>query len=181
MILVTEEVITASLKSISATTKVILVSKKLMSANKNNLGHHKNYIYHWRSDHSHFKGCLTYYKRDLGHWRRDHRCFKSDLSHKKTALGHWGRKSSQPLQKLMTHSVLLLELKYLLSIQAILLGLVPSTLTYQWVSQYWVETMIKRENEWKTFMTICYMYIYFFRSTIRPESFRVFLFSVSGK
>ena len=47
MILATEEVITASMKSISATTNVILVTKKLMSADRKNvLGHYKNYIYH---------------------------------------------------------------------------------------------------------------------------------------
>ena len=60
MILVTEEVIPASLKRISATTKVIFVTKKLISANQKMIsGDYKKYIYHWRSNHSHYKVILA--------------------------------------------------------------------------------------------------------------------------
>ena len=43
VILATEEVISVTLKVISATTKVILTTNNLMSAGKSDLGHKKNW------------------------------------------------------------------------------------------------------------------------------------------
>ena len=67
VILATEDVISVTLKVISATTKVILTTNNLMSARKSDLGHKKTDLVLRRSVHIHFKSHLSRYKSDIGH------------------------------------------------------------------------------------------------------------------
>ena len=56
VILSTEVVITATLQNIQANTKVILITDEVITATK------KVNLSHWRRDHSHFKSYLGQYK-----------------------------------------------------------------------------------------------------------------------